>query len=162
MAVTSRICGTVIAGGDPFPPVGFTHQKPRGDERENLMVMPAAPVANFVMRQARLALAAFDRFLNAMGRQGHAGELLRRRLARSVREVEVVLGRALVVQRANDDERLIVLHDAPVDLGPDAARRDLYFQGTLVPVADVDPRPGVVAQGVAPSIDAFEGPLRNG
>lgn len=132
----TRICGTVTAGV-PFPiSLGFTHQEPRGDKRENLMVMPAAPVANVVMRQARLVLAAFDRFPNAMGRQCHAGELLRRRLARSVREVVVVLGRAFVVRRAND-ERLIVLHDALADLGLDAARRDLYFQGTLVPVTDI-------------------------
>ncbi len=78
MATPSRICGTVIAGVHFFPPLGFQHQEPRGDERENLMVMPAAPVANFVMRQSGLTLAALDRFLDAVGRQRHAGEFLGR------------------------------------------------------------------------------------
>jgi len=158
----SRICGTVIAGAHFFPPPSLAYQEPRGDERENLMVMPAASSTNFVMRQPRLALAPFDRLLDAMGRQSDAGELLGGRSAPSVREIEVVLRRALIVGRTDDHERLVVLHDALVDLGPDAARRDLDFQGAFVSVADVDPRPGVAAPGVAPLVDALEVPLGKG
>ncbi len=71
----SRICCTVIAGVHFFSPPGFGHQKPRGDERQNLMMMPALPVANLVVGQARFALGASDAFFDAMLGFGDAGEL---------------------------------------------------------------------------------------
>ena len=86
----------------------FTHQEPSGNERENLMVMPAAPVANFIMRQPRFALAAFNGFFNSMGGQRNASKLLDGSIARSVREIEVVLGHTFVVQTANDHQCFFV------------------------------------------------------
>lgn len=146
--------------GPLFHPLSFSGQKPRGDEREYLMVMPAQPRANFVVRQARLALASLDRPLDAMGRERDAGELFDRRLAGGVREVEVVLGRPFVVERANDHEDFFVLHDPPVDLGSDATDRNLDGERIFVSVANVDPRPGLGAQLVAPAVDTLEGLFR--
>lgn len=37
-AIDSRICGTVIAGVIFFPPPHLFGQKPRGDERQGLMM----------------------------------------------------------------------------------------------------------------------------
>ena len=62
----SRICGTVIAGVHFFPPLGFGHQEPCGDEREHLMMMPAFPVANLVVRQPGLTLGSLDAFFNTV------------------------------------------------------------------------------------------------
>ena len=61
-----RTCCGVSAGVHFFSPSGFLDQKPRRDQRERLMMLPADPVANFVVRQTGLAFgstghdAAFD------------------------------------------------------------------------------------------------------
>ena len=62
----SRSWGTVIAGVQFFPPQNFEHQKPRGYQRQDLMVMPAQPIPNLVVGQTRFALAALDRFFDAV------------------------------------------------------------------------------------------------
>ena len=48
-----------------FPP-RLLVEEPRGDERQCLVVMPPQPVADLVVAQARLALAALEAFLNAV------------------------------------------------------------------------------------------------
>ncbi len=64
-----------MAGVWIFPPPRLLVEEPRGDERQRLVVMPPDPVADLVVAQARIALAAMEAFFNAMFRLGHASEL---------------------------------------------------------------------------------------
>ena len=71
----SRIWGTVIAGVHFFSPQAFGHQEPGRDEREGLMVVPALPIPNLVVRQTRFALSTLNTLLDAMFGLGHSAEL---------------------------------------------------------------------------------------
>ena len=152
----SRICGTVIAGEYFFSPMRFTHQEPSGDQRENLMMMPAAPIANFVVRKPCLALAALDRLFDAMGCQRNAGKFLERSLARSVRQIEVVFGHVVFVQIANDHQRFFVLHGSPLDFGLHATCDDFDFQRTLFRIANLDASPSVLGKRIAPLVNTLK------
>ena len=87
----ARSCGSVIAGVHFFSPSRFCDQEPRRDQGECLMVMPAAPVADLVVGEARFALGALQAFFEAVFGLGGAGELGRRCLGERVREVVVGL-----------------------------------------------------------------------
>jgi len=95
------------------------------------MVMPATPVANFVMRQPGLALAALDRFLHPVSGQGDTGKLFFRSLVGSVGKIKIALGRADFIQRANDHQGFVVSHIVLRDLGLHRASDDFDFQGSL-------------------------------
>src|SRR5437016_5956721 len=88
-------CGTVSAGVHIFSPPGFLRQEPGADERQGLMMMPATPRSNLVMRQARLSLGAFQALLDAMLRVDDTGELRQRRLRARRREGIIVFERTV-------------------------------------------------------------------
>ena len=71
----ARTCGTVIAGVHFFSPPCFDHQKPSRDERKDLVMMPALPIANFVVCQTSFALATLDALFDTMFGFGHTGKL---------------------------------------------------------------------------------------
>ena len=54
------------AGTVFFPRPQFAIEEPGGEERQRLVVIPAAPGADLVIGQAALALAALNTFLNAV------------------------------------------------------------------------------------------------
>ena len=70
-----RICGSVIAGVHFFSPSRFRDQEPRRDQRQRLVVMPAAPVADFVVGQAGFTFGATQTFFDAVLGLGRASEL---------------------------------------------------------------------------------------
>ena len=74
-----RTLGTVRAGVYFFPPPVFLRQKPRRQQRECLMVMPANPIANLILGQPRIALGPLQALLDPMLGFGHAGKLRQRR-----------------------------------------------------------------------------------
>ena len=82
-----RTLGTVSAGVYFFSPQVFFRQEPRGQQRKRLMAMPSVPVANLILRKARLAFGPLQAFLDPMFRLGHAGKLRQGRLGRGVRQV---------------------------------------------------------------------------
>lgn len=86
--------------------------------------MPTPPVANFVVRKPRLAFTTLDRFLDAMCGQRDSSELFQGRLHGRVREIEVILGHFVPIQRTNHDQRFLVLHQA------------LFAAGSLITVLD--------------------------
>ena len=59
-AMPWRICGNVIAGVHFFPPQGFRHQKPCGNERKRLMMVPARPMTHLIVRQPGFALTPLE------------------------------------------------------------------------------------------------------
>src|SRR5436305_14746749 len=85
-AMHQRSCGTVSAGVHIFSPPGFLRQEPGGDERQGLMMMPATPGSNLVVRQARFSLGTLQALLDAMLRVEDAGKLRQRRLGTGARE----------------------------------------------------------------------------
>ena len=91
--MAARSCGNVNAGTDFFPRPQFAVEIPGGDQREGLMVVPAAPGANLIVRQTALALAPLQAFFNAMFRFGDLREFAARRIGRSIAEVIVMLHR---------------------------------------------------------------------
>ena len=102
-----RTCGTVIAGVDFFSLLRFLREEPVGHQRKCLMMMPAAPRANFVVGQAAFPLGALETFFDAMSRLAHAGELLQRRLGQRIREIVIVLHRAIRLTFANHHQRFV-------------------------------------------------------
>ena len=102
-----RSCGTVIAGVMFFPPLGFQREKPGSHERKRLMMMPAAPCANFIVGQAGLALGALQTFLDPMLGLGHARELFQRRLVRRVRQIVIMLHCAVRLTFAHHHQSLV-------------------------------------------------------
>src|SRR5579871_3234876 len=96
-----RTCGTVRAGVLFFPAPGFLREEPGGDQREGLMMMPAAPRANFVIGQAGFALASLQAFFDAVLGLADAREFGQGGVVRGVRQVVVVLQRSIPLTLAN-------------------------------------------------------------
>src|SRR5918994_5184503 len=96
-AMPSRTCGSVMAGVDFFSVSGFPQQEPGGDQRERLMMVPAVPVSNLIVRQAGFALAALDTFFDSMLGLGDAREFGQRRLDGRVGQVVVGLDDPLLI-----------------------------------------------------------------
>src|SRR5215467_4900007 len=90
-AIHQRSCGTVSAGVQIFSPPGFLRQEPGADERQGLMMVPATPPSNLVMRQARFSLGTLQALLDAMLRVEDAGKLRQRRLRVRAREGIIML-----------------------------------------------------------------------
>ncbi len=61
------------------------------------MMVPARPMTNLIIRQARLTRAALAAFLNAMFGFGHPSELPQRRGRRGVRQITIDFHHLLVV-----------------------------------------------------------------
>lgn len=62
----SRICCTVIAGVIFFPALSFHNQEQTGDQRQDLMVMPAATISDFIVTHTNFTLPALNAFFDAM------------------------------------------------------------------------------------------------
>ena len=134
----ARSCGSVIAGVHFFPPPRFCDQEPRGDQRQCLMVMPAAPVTDLVVCQARFALGASQAFFDAVFGLGGAGELGERSFGGRVREVVIRLrhGRLVAVPVADHDQHFVIGGFlAFVVVGADAAFQHLDDERSLRAVA---------------------------
>ena len=56
-----RTCGSVMAGVFFFRPPSLDGQEPSGQQAERHVVLPAHPVANLIIRQARLSLTSSNR-----------------------------------------------------------------------------------------------------
>src|SRR5713101_7310725 len=67
--------------------MGFSLQKPRRQYRKRLMMLPASPMAHFIVGQTGFALAALEAFFDAMGGFGYPGQFPPRRLRRSVGQI---------------------------------------------------------------------------
>ena len=129
-----------MAGVEFFSPPSFCHQEPRGDQRERLMMVPAAPVTNLVVGQSRFALAPLDTLLDPMLCLGDPREFDQRRLDRGVGQVVVGLDDLLFVAIPVADHHQDfgmagsalgrAPHHAPLD--------DLDDQGPFFAVADID------------------------
>jgi len=94
-----------MAGVHFFSPLGFRHQKPRGQERQDLMVVPAFPVAHFIVGQPGFALGALETFFDAVFGFGRPSELRFGRVGTGIGQVVIGLEKALVaVFVAKDDQ----------------------------------------------------------
>ena len=82
-------------------------EEPRGDEGPCLMVMPPDPVADLVVTQARLALAALETFFDPVFGLGRASELDDGCVGIGVREVVVVFECPLRLTFAGDEQHLV-------------------------------------------------------
>src|SRR5438132_10621081 len=105
-AIHQRSCGTVSAGVHIFPPPGFLRQEPGGDERQGLMMMPAAPRSNLVVRQACFALGTLQALLDAMLRIEDTGKVRQRRRRARARESIIVFERPVRLPLAEYHQHL--------------------------------------------------------
>ena len=108
--MASRSCGTVIAGVYFFSLTGFRHQKPSGDQRQGLMMMPTAPSANLVVGQAGFALAALNTLLDTMLRLGDPNKVRQFGVKRSVGQMVIRFDHVPIVAVlvTDHDEHLFV------------------------------------------------------
>ena len=144
--IPARICGTVIAGVHFFSPPGFRHQKPGGDEGEDLVMMPALPVTDFVVGETRFALGTLDTLFDAMLGLGRAGELRFLGLRIGVGHVVIGLDDTLgVTFSETDDDQDFCVTFLPLVRAPDhTTLDDLDDERTFRAVAHIDlgPVPG--------------------
>jgi len=174
----------MIAGVHFFLPLGFCHQKPRGDEREYLMMVPALPVANLVRRarrqarrsarsptgstfgaladrldvvgQARFALGTLEAFFDAMLGFGRAGELHGVSLCSGVGQVVVGLVDAsgITFSETDHDQDFYVTF-LPLAGARDHATRDhLDDERALRAVAHIDLGPDAFVDRANPRVAA--------
>ena len=61
------------------------------------MLLPASPMAHFIVGQTGFALAALEAFFDALGGLGYPGQFPPRRLGRSVGQIRIDLHHLLVV-----------------------------------------------------------------
>ena len=127
------------------------------------MVMPAAPVTDLVVCQARFALGASQAFFDAVFGLGGAGELGERSFGGRVREVVIRLrhGRLVAVPVADHDQHFVLGGFlAFVVAGADAAFQHLDDERSLRAVAHVDRGPGGRGLSLCPCRDALPRTLR--
>ena len=148
-----------MAGVRFFPPQSFEHQKPHGDQRQDLMVMPAQPIPNLVVGQTRFALAALDRFFDAVRLLRHPGEFLEGRFGRGIRQRVVVLDGPRFLLVADHDQHLFRTDASLLGLSLNAPRKDVYTQRFFVTVTHRDAGPRVSRKLVQPVADLTEGNL---
>ena len=158
----SRICCTVMAGVHFFSPPSFRNQKPSGEQRERLMVMPPFPIANLVVGQAGFAFRSLDTFLDPMFRFGDAGELGQLHVRRSIRQIVICFDDTPVVAITitNYDQHFFMAFLASVIASHHAPFDDLDRERPLRAVAHLDRPPLLLRQRGNPSVDALPRPLR--
>src|SRR2546425_6330565 len=157
-----RIWGNVIAGVHFFPPLGFLDQKPRCQERQRLMLLPARPMAPLIVGQARFALASLHTFFDAMFGFGHPGQLRKRGLRDHVGQIIIHLDHLLLVTITGADhhQKLLVALLTPVGSRHHTAFDHVNHQRPFGTIAHVDPPPGRSAERLGPRLDALPRPLR--
>ena len=149
----------MIAGVRFFPPQSFEHEKPHGDQRQDLMVMPAQPIPNLVVGQTRFALAALDRFFDAVCLLRDPGEFLEGRFGRGIRQIGVVLDVPRFLPVADHDQHLLGTDASLLGPGLNAPRQDVHTQRFFVTVTHRDAGPRVSRKLVQPVADLTEGNL---
>ena len=161
MAMPWRICGKVIVGGHFFSPLGFLHEKPHGQERKRLMLLPPRPMAPLIVRQPRFALASLETFFDAMCGCGHPGQLPQRRLRRRIGQRIIHLHHFLLVTvaGADDHQHLLIAWLTPMGFRHPTSFDGLHHQRTFTAIAHVDPLPGVLTQRLTPGLNAVPGTL---
>src|SRR6266487_6143795 len=161
MAMPWRICGKVIAGVHFFPPSGFSHQKPCGQERKRLMMLPTPPITDLIVRQTRFALASLETFFNAMFGFGHPGKFPQGRLRHCIGQIIVNLHHLLLVAvpGAYHHQCLLLTLLTPMGSGDHPSLHGLNHQGTFTAIAHVDPLPGSLTKRLTPGRAAVPGTL---
>src|SRR5882672_9655709 len=122
-----------MAGVDFFFTTCFLVEEPRRKERQRLVVMPAWPTADFIIRQARFALAALQAILDAMLRLGHPRKLAEFRSQRSIAEVIIVRGTSRLIGAAAQHQSFFA-GIAALPLNLDAKLRQLHDQRPFLAV----------------------------
>ena len=96
----------VIAGVFFFRSPSFDVEEPTGKEGQRLVMMPAQPIANFVVRQARLPLATLKTLFHAKFRFRRSAKFGQRGF--HVRVAQIVIRfdyRTVTISVSNDNQQ---------------------------------------------------------
>ena len=126
------------------------------------MMVPALPVTNLVVGQARFALGTLDTFFDAMFGFGHASELRFVGISCCVGQVVIGLDDAprVAFQETDDDQDFFVTFLPLVRARDHATLDQLDDERTFRAIAHVDFGPGAFADRSNPLVDARPWPLR--
>ncbi len=130
-----------MAGVHCFSATCFRHEKPRRDHRKRLVMIPSWPIANLVLRHARLALATLDTFLDAMFRLGHAGEFSSLGFLRRIGQIVVMFYMPLFVAQAKYYQHLFLSNASAIGFGKNFTLGNLEYQRVFFAVAGVNLSP---------------------
>ena len=129
-----------MAGVQFFPPSGFPHQKPRGQKRQCLMMLPPRPIAHLIVRQTGFAFAALYTLFDAMFGFGHPGKFPQGCLSRRIGEVIIPLHDLVVVAVTvtYHPQRLLITLLTPMGSRHHPPFDGLNYQGAFTAIAHVD------------------------
>ncbi len=145
-----------MAGVDFFSPQSFADQKPIGQQRECLMMVPAPPGARFVIGQSRFTFGALQTFLDATPRFGRPREFSGRRLRIRIRQ-PVIVDPVRAFLASCDDQHLGRVGICAFGHREHRRRNDLDHHRPFLAIADFDARPGLRLQRATPCIDTDKG-----
>src|SRR5207245_6666201 len=157
-----RSCATVSAGVHIFSPPGFLRQEPGGDERQGLMMMPASPRSNLVVRQACFSLGTLQALLDAMLPIEDTGKLRQRRLCARARESIIVFERPVRLPLAEYHQDLFRSGAASIGLRRYAPLHGFDDQRPFLARSYLDRGPGTRGLRRGPAVHAHERNLRMG
>src|SRR3954451_7555106 len=140
-AISTRTCGTVKAGVCIFPPPGFLAQEPGGQQRQALVVVPALPRPDLIVRQAGLALGLLDALLYPVLRLVHPRHLFWRGASYLVAQQVVMLETAVGLLLPEDQQQLRHVGRLALCLGLHQRPGHLRQQRPLLAVAHLDRLP---------------------
>ena len=152
--------GKVSAEVCIFSPPRLLVQEPRGQQRQGLVMMPGDPVPHLIVGQARLAFASLDAALDLMCQLGHSTKFLQRGPRFAVRQIVIMLERAVSLTLARDEQKLL---GARASLLLRALERGASPpRSPAVPSHRLEPQSGPcrLRQRPAPTIDTHERNLR--
>lgn len=157
MAATAwRTGGSVRAGTFIFRPASLDGQEPSGDQTQSLVVLPAEPVADFVVGQTGFALRALEALLDAMLRLRGAAERLERCLRIGVAEVVIGLHGPLVAVLITDHHEHFFGRLCRAKLtGLDVSSDRLDHDRTLLSIAHIDASPLGLRTLIRPRVDTL-------
>ena len=155
-ATSCRSCGDVSAGVWIFSPPRLLSEEPRGDEGQGLVMMPGFPVPDLVVGQARLSLGAFQTLFDPMFRLRHARQLLQRNVGVGIRQIVIMLERAVALALARDKQQLLGTGTSGRRSGLDATLYGLDHQRALFTVPHLNRGPRIFGQCRSPRIHTLE------
>ncbi len=149
-------------GRRPFSPMeGLLSQKPGGNQRKRLMVIPTLPGSHFIVSQSRLTFGALQRIFDSMFCLYNSPQFLKGSFRWRVGKKVVLLPSSIVLPAASHHQEFLLRANGPLfRSGNDTGFNHLKFQGSFVTPAYGDLLPSFFRKRVCPMLKIFKSTLR--